>query len=211
MRHLTIALIVLFLAACGKKQTPATVIGDAGGAEEIRYSDIDVEYMEDYTLLKEPDKNALTKFGNAVRNVAPVLREGLPHPDSELFAGELKQNKAETIKKEKFYAGTIPVDDADVPALANWFLEEGKVWHGLTKLCGPFHSDWCIEWQIEGKLWRAFICFGCEDMVLTMPGDEVMYSLPTDTAEHLKEVLLKYHQKRPPASRPKPRPVDHDK
>ena len=139
--------------------------------------------------------DVLPVFQNALASRTGMrLLEGLPNENSEakLYQAEKKANK--TVKRAGFlfYPAPITPSPADEQALVAALSQPGAVaeFSGAMKMCGGFHPDFAILWNdASGAAYEAQICFGCEEIKLFGPQNELYADLAPETFSALREVL----------------------
>jgi hypothetical protein len=129
-----------------------------------------------------------------------VLYEGLPHQafDHDLLREELKSKETVTLDEFPFYAETFEWKPGDAEKVTSVF-QSPKSFNPFLgeKLCGGFHPDYCIEWQVGSEVYRAQICFGCHEIKVYGPELLVHCDISKQGYEQLKEILGPYQKNRP--------------
>ena len=178
----------------------------AGGVLVTPAVDTTSIFAAESSSLSPRDKAALKSITTGVAAATSLtLYEGLPHQSSE--AAQLKQELAtkETVQRHNFpfYARPLPVDPADLPALRRLSSSPDSFRPYLgEKRCGGFHPDYCLTWKKEKSEYDLLVCFGCQEVHLYGPSDDVLLELGP-AADELQKVLEKYHGQRPPKLLPK--------
>jgi len=134
-------------------------------------------------------------FQNALASRTGMrLLEGLPNENTEakLYRAEKKANQ--TVKRAGFlfYPTPITPSPADEQALVTALSQPGAVaeFSGAMKMCGGFHPDFAILWNdAAGAAYEAQICFGCEEIKLFGPNNELYADLAPETYAALRNVL----------------------
>ncbi len=149
----------------------------------------------------DTDFSRFKQLAEGVRqSPAIVLYEGLPAEDGDhqLYKSELENKPNIEINGFRFYKLPLTLTDRDAKQLTAIFCTQTLFRRYLgPKPCGGFHPDFCVEWQNEDKVYRALVCFGC---------DEIKWSGP-ETALHcdlrsgrLISILRAYRTNRPRSS-----------
>lgn len=177
--HLVIIAIILVIPACGSDQNQATALRSA-----------------DFTKL--PFYMDAIKTG---KNLA--LYEGLPHQFYEPTALKSEKTKHKTIEfiGYPFYAAPLTLTEADASELTAVMNDARSFnnWVGEKK-CGGFHPDYALEWSSKPGPIRALICFGCWEVIFTLPNKSLRCDLPNDVRDKLRSILSPYRKNRPPLS-----------
>jgi hypothetical protein len=131
-----------------------------------------------------------------------ILYEGLPHQtfEQQLLQEELKNKKTVKLNDFPFYTETLSLKDADAKSLKALFIEAAafKQYSG-PKRCGGFHPDYALEWHVGKDVYRAQICFGCQEVKIFGPKSEVHCDMRPDTNKQLQATLKPYRKNRPKA------------
>jgi hypothetical protein len=124
-----------------------------------------------------------------------IIYEGLPHPDEEreLLESELKRNDILSLPPldGAFYTPAIKVVDS--VDLLNYLSGPDGIRVYSPNKCG-FHSDYCIEFKHKNLTYRAFVCFGCRELLVMQGESGVTFAI---NDEELKKLLSIYDKKRP--------------
>jgi hypothetical protein len=129
-----------------------------------------------------------------------LLYEGLPHQTSEkeLLSEELETKNTVQLNGFPFYAEPLPLKGGDAKKLTKLFTDSKSFEpHSDYKLCAGFHPDYCIEWQVSGKVYRCLICFGCYEVKAFGPKTELYCDIAKEAYDQFKEVLQPYRNQRP--------------
>jgi hypothetical protein len=147
-----------------------------------------------------------------------LLYEGLPHQESqkELLETELKTKSTIQLHGFPFYTETLPLSAEDARALTTLFcdgttlkpdaafvamnyqtqLPDGMI-ISIGRLCGGYHPDYCIEWEVEGKKYRMQVCLGCAMVRCFGPGIVLYADIDYKNKSPLWPILIKYRKNRP--------------
>jgi hypothetical protein len=180
---IVVAMGVLCLAGDSKTKRPPATKRDR---ERQRY-------LEEFKKL--PPMTGL--LGKATK---VVLYEGLPHQlwEAKLLKEELKTKKTVKINDFPFYKDVLPLRAGDGKKLTSLFGQPGVlVPFSGAKLCGGFHPDYCVEWQLGKDVYRAVICFGCHEVKFHGPKDSVYCDVNDAALAELKQILKEYRKNRP--------------
>ena len=133
-----------------------------------------------------------------------VLYEGLPHQarEVELYKHELATKETVRLDGFDFYVAPIEVSTDDAKRLVELHasLDAVKALR-QDEPCGKFHPDFALVGKVGEEPAVIHFCFGCGE-VLTIIGDEKMYSDMTGEGEEMfGDVLWKYAKNRPPAKK----------
>ncbi len=124
-----------------------------------------------------------------------VIYEGLPHPNDEedLLKTELKRKDIVKLPPldEAFYTPAVKAIDAE--AMLKLLSGSDGIRVNTPSKCG-FHSDYCIQFEDQDTIYRAFVCFGCVEVLVVQGDSRVTFGFDD---EKLKELLAPYHNKRP--------------
>lgn len=154
------------------------------------------------TALKNTDFNRLPQFLGAIGAATKTtVYEGLPHQyyEPSQLAQEKQSKKTLEICGFPFYSEAI-TPTAEHSAQLNSILGDSKnfsAWRGEKK-CGGFHPDYAVEWDSpKGKV-RALICFGCREVILSLPSVSVRCDIDNGVSHSLSGILGNYRKNRPP-------------
>ncbi len=127
-----------------------------------------------------------------------VVFEGLPHQtwDKELLAVESKRKDTQKIWEYQFYIPGVAATNSDDLRQVLTSPDSISVCEGV-KLCGGYHPDYCISWQIGENTYNALVCFGCHEIVFYDGKQSLLYDLNQKAYEQLKKLLARYEAKRP--------------
>ena len=130
------------------------------------------------------------------------LYEGLPHQgwERDEFQRELEKKKTVTLHGFPFYERPLPVAAADVETLRRLSSASGS-FHSYAgaKNCGGYHPDYCLSWKDGEASYELLICFGCHEMKLYGPRQELLADIQRDVAIQFETTLKKYRDQRPQA------------
>jgi hypothetical protein len=135
-----------------------------------------------------------------------VLHEGLPHQETEAeqLHAELKAKKTKKLHDFPFYAELLPLQDDDSKKLVALVCDarsfkptDRNELLGITKLCGQFHPDYCLEWQDGKQVYRAVFCFGCGEVKFYSGKKAMYYDMQPAACKKFAAILTLYRQNRP--------------
>jgi len=129
-----------------------------------------------------------------------TLYEGLTHQSFEMeeFKGELATKKTILLHGFPFYERTLAVRTNDLQALRLLSSATGTFSHyGGPKNCGGYHPDYCLQWRDGENAYDLLICFGCHEMQLYGPKQELLTDVQREHFDQFKTVLSKYRDQRP--------------
>lgn len=181
-RLLTLFVFLAVVGGCSSLKNPsALVLPDEQGRIVPKDAQINTD--------------VLPLFQNALASRTGMrLLEGLPNENTEakLYRAEKKANQ--TVKRAGFlfYPTEIIPSPAEEQALVAALSQPGAVaeFSGAMKMCGGFHPDFAILWNdAAGASYEAQICFGCEEIKLFGPQNELYADLAPTTYSALREVL----------------------
>lgn len=130
-----------------------------------------------------------------------VLYEGLPHQMLEFKQLEEERRSKAIVMLHgfAFYQETLDLQEEDkrkllallgnAESFAPW-IEEKK--------CDGFHPDYCVEWAVQDEIYRCSICFGCSEVKVYGPKDQLYCDIQRRAYEQLSQLLQKYRKNRPP-------------
>lgn len=67
----------------------------------------------------------------------------------------------------------------------------------VPKKCEGFHPDYCLVWTNGPATYHLLLCFGCHEMKLHGPGQELLVDIRQRAFEEFKIILMKYRDQRP--------------
>jgi hypothetical protein len=142
-----------------------------------------------------------TAFAEAVRRAnGVVLYEGLPH---QLFEKRLLEEERRTKAVVEwggypFYQEPLALSARDAQRLAEVLGDPAayQPWKG-EKLCGGFHPDYAVEWHVGARRYRALICLGCGEFMLSGGWGWSRFEMDRAAGEALVEFLPGYRKNRP--------------
>ena len=126
------------------------------------------------------------------------IYEGLPHQmfESASLKEEMKRSDTTQIAKFPFYIPPIVAkDDQNLRTILS--APASLVAFGGEKMCGGFHPDYCVSWEVDGKTFNALVCFGCHEILLETGGKSFRYDLTKDAYDGLRKALSPFRLKRP--------------
>ncbi|MBA3483412.1 MAG: hypothetical protein H0T51_16505 [Pirellulales bacterium] len=126
-----------------------------------------------------------------------TLYEGLPHPNSDGFAKELKRSESIEIDGHRFYKTPVATSDETLESLRSLSVQQGlfKPFEA-AKACGGFHPDWCQVWTNGEKEVNVHFCFGCNEVAAFIDGERQMLCEKQDDNK-FKELLDGLRTNRP--------------
>jgi hypothetical protein len=136
-----------------------------------------------------------------------VLYEGLPHQCSEIeqLKAELKSKKTKEFHKFPFYQELLPLKEEDAKRLTALFCDSESFkpvreiwWLGVTKLCGKYHPDYCIEWQDGKDVYQVLVCFGCCEVRCYGRKADLYCDIQKEAYREFEKILKPYRKNRPP-------------
>lgn len=124
-----------------------------------------------------------------------VIYEGLPHPEDEkeLLKAELKRKEIVKLppSDEAFYTPTVKAVNSD--GIRKLLSGPDGIRVNEEKKCG-FHSDYCIQFKHKDATYRAFVCFGCSELLVIQGDSRTIFGFNN---EKLKKLLTVYDKNRP--------------
>jgi hypothetical protein len=133
--------------------------------------------------------------------VKMTVYEGLPHPvvEPEVFASERKQKSTIEVHDFLFYATPLTMSRADWKNFRRVFTDGASFQeYAGPKMCGSFHPDLLVEWEVGGARYQAQLCLGCGEMKVFGPGGyEAIYDINEKAYERFGEIVLRI-RRRPP-------------
>jgi hypothetical protein len=156
-------------------------------------------WIKAYSHLIPEDLTQFTAVAEGVRSATSfTLYEGLPHGmwEASELETELKNKKTVERQGSHFYERPLEVNPVDLQELRT-LTSTADNFHSFTgeKMCGGFHADYSLVWQDEQATYEFQICFGCGEVLIFGPTQEMRLDLQ---GNGLKSVLEKYHGQRPP-------------
>jgi hypothetical protein len=128
-----------------------------------------------------------------------TLSEGLPHPAKEAaaFAREEKRRDTLTLADFKFYKPELKPDPARDQRLRQIISDPASLAMWTQKRCGGFHPDWSVNWRSGRKDIHALVCFGCKELMILSPEQQLRYNLTPAAFKKLQAELVPLRAKRP--------------
>ncbi len=128
-----------------------------------------------------------------------TLSEGLPHPAKEAaaFAREEKRRDTLTLADFKFYKPDLKPDPARDQRLRQIIASPASLAMWTQKRCGGFHPDWSVNWRSGRKDIHALVCFGCKELMILSPEQQLRYNITPAAFKKLQAELVPLHAKRP--------------
>lgn len=124
-----------------------------------------------------------------------IIYEGLPHPEEEEELLKVESKRNDTVRipplDEAFYTPAVEAVNAD--AIIKLLSGSDGIRINHPKKCG-FHSDYCIQFKHQEATYRAFVCFGCGELLVMKGESGVTFSF---NDVELKKLLTVYDKKRP--------------
>ena len=121
------------------------------------------------------------------------MLKGLPHPFEEkrAFSEELDSKPVRDILGSFFYQELHPLNVDDQAAIRSALADPRTFLPGpvTMKLCGGFHADFAVEFQHDGEVGAALICFGCSEIKTLFQRDRWHHNLRPQALFVLKLVL----------------------
>jgi hypothetical protein len=106
----------------------------------------------------------------------------------------------ETIKFHDypFYKSEIAIKKHDAEKLQSIATDPASYRiKGPPKLCGGYHPDWCVEWQDGDNVYRALLCFGCGEVILSWSDGSEYCDIADGSQTELQAILEPYQKNRP--------------
>jgi hypothetical protein len=132
-----------------------------------------------------------------------TLYEGLPHQmfERDLMESERRSKRVHELHGYWFYQEPLAPSDDDAKQLTQ-VLSDPATFAPFSgeKKCGGFHPDYAIEWKKDSSVYRALICFGCDEAKLFGPGIEERHDLNQSALSALEALLTKHRKSRPPSA-----------
>jgi hypothetical protein len=128
-----------------------------------------------------------------------TLSEGLPHPAKEAaaFAREETRRDTLTLADFKFYKPELKPDPARDQRLRQIISDPASLAMWTQKRCGGFHPDWSVNWRSGRKDIHALVCFGCKELMILSPEQQLRYNLTPAAFKNLQAELVPLRAKRP--------------
>lgn len=124
------------------------------------------------------------------------LYEGLPHQlwEREAFERELATKKTVKLHEFQFYEHPLAISADDVKLLRQISVAPESYREYVPEPCGGFHPDYALVWKEGEHTYDLLICFGCGDVQLHGPQQELMAKMASGK---FGEILSKYRSQRP--------------
>ena len=158
-------------------------------------------------LFERIDMAVLPRLMDAIpQATTTILHEGLPHQGWEvsLFESERAAKPHVESHGHLFYSEIIvptPQDSVQIALIAR-NAATFEEWGGM-KLCGAYHPDWLIEWQLpDGTSHQLHFCFGCHEVKIYGPDWRLYCDVTQDGYNKLRTILERYARNRPVQKRP---------
>ena len=133
-----------------------------------------------------------------------TLSEGLPHlaKEAAAFAREEKRRDTQPLADFKFYTPDVKPDPARDQRLRQILADPASLAMWTQKRCGGFHPDWSFNWRSGRKDIHALVCFGCKELMILSPEQQLRYNLTPAAFKKLQAELVPLRAKHPgkPAS-----------
>jgi hypothetical protein len=169
-----------------------------GGLEQSpreREKNIEIERLQTSFRELKPMVEKITD------DMKPTLFEGLPHQfyNPEQLAAELKTKQTITRHEFAFYKAPVDLAAADQQMLIKLIKspDSFRAATGVQKLCGGFHPDFSLVWEINGSPVEIQFCFGCGEIKAYRDKTQVHCDIQTEAHTAIREILEKYHKQRP--------------
>lgn len=201
----------LFTAPASAQASPQPLRGSQSSLPAAEANGITPKMIKEQTkadMEKAGDERAERKasfpklqplLAKITNEMEPTVLEGLPHPfyNPEQVAKELNTKKTVTQHGFAFYQTSIRLSAEDKSTLTALIKDPTsfKEFSG-GKLCGGFHPDFTLVWEIKGKPLEIQVCFGCGE-IRAYHGEEKVYADIADQAAALRPLLEKYHKQCP--------------
>ena len=131
---------------------------------------------------------------------AVALYEGLPHQtfEKDRLEGEKATNKTVSLFGYPFYAAPLPLKSDDSKKLLA-ALSDARSYRdfGGEKLCGGFHPDYAVEFEVGKVKYHVLVCFGCGEAKLCGPKRGLRVDLSGDGQQDFAALLKPNRQNRP--------------
>lgn len=148
---------------------------------------------------------SIREFRDAiVQAQSPILLEGLPHPldDGKIATTERKTKAVQELHGDYFYQDRLVLKEEDATRLSKMICNQSTykpVGSGRgAKMCGGFHTDYALQWQVGAEHYLALICFKCQEIKLFGPNIKAKHDLSPEATLELKKILRPYRKNRPP-------------
>ncbi len=156
---------------------------------------------ENHVTLKEADLLIFQKIAQGIRNASSFsLYEGLPHQtrEQDLLKQELAEKKVIRLRGFPFYERPLAISPDDSRILRELACDAGsfKSYSG-PKRCGGFHPDYALAWKDGDAAYHLLVCFGCHEMKLYSPTDELYVDIQRNAFSRFESLLKKYRSQRP--------------
>jgi hypothetical protein len=131
-----------------------------------------------------------------------ILHQGVPRPIPDAAGNPLilKSAKIKRVLGFDFSDQPIPVEGVDADRLTAWMCDASlfnpipgnpfmdKIC-GITKLCGGFHADFCIEFRAGNKTYRALVCYSCQEVHCYGLDRVLPYDIRPKALEQFKKII----------------------
>jgi hypothetical protein len=168
---------------------------------EAEFAALEAGVDEVRVELTDSDLVQFTPIAAAIQSASTLkLYEGLPHPgwEPKQLERELATKKTVEIRGSPFYAQPMAVAEEEFEPLRRLCAAKDSYWsYGGGKFCGGFHPDYCLTWTDGGDEYQLLICFGCHEMKLYGPKQELLVDIRDDAIAQFDERLRKHREQRP--------------
>jgi hypothetical protein len=172
----------------------------------FRWSLEDELKMSDEELQADSEENFARQIKPIVAEIqaatSVTIYEGLPHQrHKRMLFDELATKKTVTLHSFPFYDVAITPTEADAAKLIAICGQQKTfgIYRG-AKLCGGFHPDWCVEFKKDSDVYQMLVCFGCREVRLYGPRNQVFSDLDKGTMKSLRELLTPLQKNCPKAA-----------
>jgi hypothetical protein len=118
--------------------------------------------------------------------------------ESDQLKKELAGKKTIKLHDYSFYERPLALAADEVAALSKLSSDADSYWsYGGPKLCGGFHPDYCLSWKDGDATYQLLFCFGCHEMKLYGPKEELVVDLRQDAFKQFEALLKKHRDQRP--------------
>jgi len=151
--------------------------------------------------LNDKDLAQFAPISEAIRRASSLtLFEGLPHQEREpdQLKNELATKKTVRIHDYPFYEQPLALAPEDLEPLRRLSAAaETYSSYAGPKRCGGYHPDYGLAWKDGDSTYHLLICFGCQEMKLFGPKQELLADIRSDSFKQFESILKKYRAQRP--------------
>jgi hypothetical protein len=159
-------------------------------------------YDSDSELISN-DLIHFTPIAEGVRRASSLtLYEGLPHPtwEGKQYESELATKKIIRFHGFPFYERPLAVAADEIEPLRRLCAAADSYWsYRGPKSCGGYHPDYCLVWNDGETAYHLLICFGCNEMKLYGPKNELIVDIRHEAVARFKAALERHRDQRPKA------------